>query len=512
MNRSFIYLIFIILILACIPWADGWLFKKRYLEFIAAINHDTHLNIQVSSYRLGWLSSDAVIDVSNKEESTQNMHFTINEHIQHGPLVFDISDKMPKVAFAIIYGSLFNDQSEKILDIETRATLTGHFISRMLMQGIEWPIPFGKLIFEGLKGNSDCSYSQNHLNRCQWYFDIGALSVQSPFGTFDVSKSTYQSDMVYDPRGFWNGAQTFSFPLTTLNVFNYEIKSVNMSSSQHFGAKENSLFMTSETTSQEIFTPDITIAPLDFKIGITGFDLNGLLAIEKKSDVASVKQLLPQIFTPETLLTADLNIETNHGKCILNLKGQLSKKAFPIKNINAIANNINYEVHLRAETHLVDYLIELSDAHSVSANPPIAFTFQKQIESLQEQKLISVYAASQLKDLEKNPLPYSAYLTLIERLASTNEISNNAIPTLKSLYTLTQSTEVPASENQNVPKSQLRDQLDTWVKQGYVLKNGNEYNTSIVYQEGVFKANGLPLQNPPKLPPMSNQSLYRSPF
>jgi len=505
MNRSLISLIIIILIIAGIPWADGWLFKKKYLEFIEAINNDTSLNIQVTSYRLGWLSSDVVMDVTNKKASADelsnrllNHHFTIKDHIQHGPLFFNSLYHLPKVDFAYIFESVFNTHSQKIIDIQTKATFSGHFISQIEVPGFERLISLVKLTWEGLKGNTDCSTQKYHLNHCQGYFAIGSFIVKSLLGELYFPKSSYQSEMSLDSRGFWNGSQTFLIPFITLDILNYDIKSMDFNSSQRFGVKDNSYYVGIEMTLQEIATADVRIAPLNLKIELTGLNLNALQTFMKKNP-SQIKQLLPYIVTPDTLFSGNLNIGTNHGKCMVSGKSQLSKKIFPIKNVNGLVNNINYEINIQIDKNLVDYIIELSEAHSAVTNVPEEELFQKQIALLQEQKLISVYAASQIKDLQKNPLAFEAYVTLIDRLASTNEISNNAIETLKSLYTLIQpktETTMPVSQSKNVPESQFHEQLNTWIKQGYVLKSGNEYKTSIVYQEGILKINGVTVQNP----------------
>ena len=97
--RSFlIFVFFIAIIIICVPFINGWFFKQKYLELIQSLNSDTQTKFVVKEYHLGWRYSTALVDVSffNPIWRTESSHFVLEQHIQHGPIIFEEQGTFPE--------------------------------------------------------------------------------------------------------------------------------------------------------------------------------------------------------------------------------------------------------------------------------------------------------------------------------------------------------------------------------------------------------------------------------
>ncbi|HEX2549419.1 MAG TPA: hypothetical protein VHM20_06300, partial [Gammaproteobacteria bacterium] len=109
-----------------------------------------------------------------------------------------------------------------------------------------------------------------------------------------------------------------------------------------------------------------------------------------------------------------------------------------------------------------------------------------------EQKLMSIYAASQVKELVKTPLPMDAFETALQSLQTTNEITPEAVNILKQSYATLQAMDSQPQIAQPTAEEALSAKFDELIKQGYILQEKDNYVVNITHHDGAVLINGRP--------------------
>ena len=110
--RKLIFLIFLVGMIAALPWLDGLYAKARYLNMLAALNTQYQFKTEVIEYHVGWLQSKAKVRFTNLIPPTPANSFMlggsasipneviVDDIITHGPLIYDAEKSTIAIAIA----------------------------------------------------------------------------------------------------------------------------------------------------------------------------------------------------------------------------------------------------------------------------------------------------------------------------------------------------------------------------------------------------------------------------
>ncbi len=123
MLKALSFLVIIALILLSAPLVDGYLFKQTFYNYVDVINSaNPTIKINIDGYREGWFSSEASLSIksisANDAVNKNQMVFNLVtlQHIAHGPIVWDSIRKRWQLGQASIHTNMhLPDSIEKTL-------------------------------------------------------------------------------------------------------------------------------------------------------------------------------------------------------------------------------------------------------------------------------------------------------------------------------------------------------------------------------------------------------------
>lgn len=137
---------------------------------------------------------------------------------------------------------------------------------------------------------------------------------------------------------------------------------------------------------------------------------------------------------------------------------------------------------------------------------------QTKIYTLAQQNIISQTIAQQLIELQNQSVAPEIYSMAITQLVNEGTLSREVGTQLSAQYlsinkdlSVTHGEdengssntleELPPSAAPNGSQPTVKTTFDAWVQQGYISQNNDDYVTSITYQEGILKINGMEISN-----------------
>lgn len=488
-------ILLILLIVGFVPFLNGWFFKQKYFELIASLNADTDIKFVVREYHLGWRHSTALIDVTLPQDFAKSKHIYLEQHIEHGPLVFkEKGESFPAnmhFQYAIIDGNLKLD-NRILMNIQTNAYYSGLFNNQLMIPTVEVPIAMmGNIKWDGAKGVINLRAANNHIQNGAMDLDILPVVFQSPFGVFTISKINVHNEFNYHDQKNFDSAHQIIIPSVVLDIMEYDLRLSQLKLTHTFDVINNLYSSKTNLTMQQFAIPNLNLTPFNFSIGTSNLNFEALMQLMKMQKKDITPGLFLQSLTPQSEITSSIDFAIPEGKFHLDFKGTKSGKDFNAKD--QISDRINFEMKITASKTFVAYMLELiAENHPTPSQIPAKpLSFDQQINVLVEQKLMSTYAASQLKALVQTPLTNDAFETALNQLAQTNEISPDAMMILKQSYSAMQNQMTPAVP-QPTAKEKLNAEWDELVKAGYILEEKDNYVINFSNQNGVKLINGKP--------------------
>jgi hypothetical protein len=495
-SRSLLLFIFVVLlIVGLVPFINGWFFKQKYLELLSSLNTDSEIQFRVKEYHLGWRHSTALVDVIIPSPVPQNeaMHFTLEQHIQHGPLIF--KENFPvdtHFQYAFIDGILKKD-SRVYMNLTTNVSFGGIFQNHFDILNVDLQLPFAtKLTWEGANGTMDFKADQNHIEYGLVHADIYPIVLKSMMGSVNITKINFQNEFHYENQHTLNGTNTLKIPGINLDFLQFDIRIGNLQLDHSFDVKNNAYQSKVSIGLQQLSVPNLMIAPLNATFALSNFNFDAFLNFIKNSENDNSPELFYKSITPQSQLNSTIDFSIPEGNFHADFKGNWSDKAFPQKP--DFFNYMDYDIKIVAAKTLVHHLIELASESSPQTVQPQAkpLTFDDQVNVLVEQKLMSIYAASQVKELVKTPLPMDAFETALQSLQTTNEITPEAVNILKQSYATLQAMDSQPQIAQPTAEEALSAKFDELIKQGYILQEKDNYVVNITHHDGAVLINGRP--------------------
>lgn len=422
----------IVLALVATPWMDGYLFKRHYLALLDSTANTGRVNITVSEYRQGWLSSDAkiivmhpsVASIISNRPDTSNMPLiaTFTDHISHGPLVYDQTEGRWRFAMAAVRHNIHfelpnldakNNNSTDGIQISTVAGFDGNYTSQINVPALTLTSFGTKIIWRGLKGNFYVTVVNDRAQHIRSNLTIGGFLLQnSEAKTVATKEGTVSYDIKWQPVGLWDGASQLFLPEIAVADAGKPIVTLTAVNLSDMSAQKNNAYdFQVQGSLNKLVAADYSIDQSNITLGVSGLNSQGFANLFKVSrnirDKLTPEQrdqfieLVPSLFTPTTSLNENMAVNTPYGRLLSD--GQISWPV-PVKSINDIPVNAKVKMNVRISITLMNKLFQ-------------------------------------------------------------------------------------STSNDGMQKN-----WDDWIKQGYVLQDKNDYVMSFEYQQGIMKANGIAMK------------------
>lgn len=466
---SFIIVLLILVAIVITPLIDGMLFKSNYYHFIQALETDKRVKISILEYHEGWMSSDAKLSImptvdlmpglpnSTPTGSYITPTIILDQHIVHGPFVRDpfthgyalglasINSNMhlPATVEAVLLGNQANQNG--VISINGLATLGGDYLNQINTPVFNINVPsVGSIVWQGLNGYMNFHMEDKHIQNIKSDMTIGAINAHSVVGSFITENANVKSDMTLDKTGLWNGSYAFTAPNISVSSENdiYSVK--NVSFTTQFGVTATNLYATKlQILLDQLSSPQFSINQQShINLSIENLNADALVNVitQARQDQSMTPEqtqkfeaLLPTLISTTTLIKHDTAINTSWGRLI-----ESSQASWPVavKTIDDLMKNVSAKADVRISISLVNKLIEIA-------------------------------AQQETPGAQRATTPNSS---------PTSETQQSAAP-------------VPVS-----PADTMKQELADLIKKGFITQDKDDYVTSITFEQGVIKANGLDIK------------------
>ncbi len=555
MKKIFYLIVALLLISGFIPWSTGYFFKQNYLRVIADFNQHNATQIRVVSYHAGWLQSQAIIQIipsSSRIYKDDLTTITFDQHIAHGPIVYDSTQKRLRIALAAMQDTIhLADKIETFLFGKPKSQGIGTIHSIVHFNGwwsqhiqippmtIQVQNIISKIFWEGVNGDVDILVHANRVTQIKSNLLFGALSVKGNEKmpttmqfVFLLQPITEKSNSLLHPIGLWSGNLQSTIPGISLQnasnlVFNAEALAFDGMSTI---TATNMLSFTNTMSIQKIeipnyIIPTITALNLNFSLdNINAGELVHFINIAKnteKNDPAKFDnlekqytELFPRLITATTHVGLHFSANTTLGAVLLT--GEVNwpeNKALPT-TMDELRNNISAKSAIRIAIPLAQVMLNqfFTDVAKRGAEKMSASNTVNNTAVSSPQK--DIFKNAVAKFMQEGKLPLSTaiqVMTLYDTNISSSEFATHltqlGVPPateaeLMQLYAQKNSAATPAilpntANNQAAAQQALADTMknkfDALLQQGYIVKENDDYVVSITYIDGVMKVNGKEL-------------------
>ncbi|EKD74174.1 MAG: hypothetical protein ACD_45C00050G0001 [uncultured bacterium] len=521
----------VVILLAMVPWIDGFLFKQRYLNFLAALESMKRVQIKVLEYHQGWLSSDAKIILSavavTTSDITQDLpDVVLDQHISHGPFVYDSQANRWVVAWASIHNTVHLPPAAEamlgqanrvgVAEVNTLATFSEEYINYIKTPVFNVSVPsLGNAAWQGLSGYIYFRINGQQITQIKSEINLGVISANTAVGSLSTQKISMQNEMKPEPIGLWTGESHFTVPEITVTYQNGTFSLKNVHFSNTFGVVGKNFYNNKLQFSLGEFTaPNFSITQSAMTLSVENLSVQGLLnAIQTAYTIHNqhaqpltaqqyqqyIVPLVPMLITPTTAIKEDLTMNTSYGRMLVN--GQV---LWPeaVKTFDDVVKNAQAKWDVRMSASLVNQLIVVASTYH--ADKPIMADSEDDITQSPEQRLLNQIDAwsnqnkldlsigIRLKDIVRLHLAVEDFSKNVDRFVQSKEISPDIAAEIKAQYAAARNAQVQQAALPSLSPTDLaKQQWAQWVQQGYIRQDKDDYVTSITYERGVLKANGV---------------------
>lgn len=536
--KKLIYFVFLlVVVLALTPWITGFYFKREFFNLVNIANQNNRIKISVVNYEHGWLSSTTKIHIAENLKQ-QPIELSFDEHITHGPVIYDQAKHTFVIAMAMIETNLHlpaaieaklfnNTAASSAVHLNTLVTFDGQWKNQIATPPISLKMPDQSLSWEGLTGNYDVFIHQNRVNSIHSQISVGAISANKSSPTnmdLNISPFSLSYDGIRHTLGVWIGAFKFSmmnFKFNNGNGNQIQINDLIINTKNSLSA-DKLYDVTQQLSIHKLempMSPITLISPIIISLGASHFNIDGVIALSQfvnkmqstDSSNADFKaqfiSLVGKIITPTTSLQSDVSLSTPLGNLIIN--GHASNFTVGANTIEDITKNTQATMKIRVAMPLAYKLAELYfKMQAPSSNNPLTSpnvtpinqpteqmsmdAFNDHIADLMKQGKLSLTNSIEIMTLSNQNLTLEQFTDKITAL----KLSPETISTLTETYAKLLNKQ-QAKQAATLPSdiSNPQDLIANWIKQGYITQNNNDFETSITRDAGVVKINGNALPN-----------------
>lgn len=536
----------VIIILALIPFIDGYFFKQIYLDQVQMVHQlaleRQNVDITVSEYHLGWLESSAVLTISTKEqmatpqEKIPPMVMTVHSTIHHGPIVTDSISGGMTIAYASVMSSVdLPEALKKIVPINTQGFMQVN--SMVPLSGKTWRNHFSippmnvkdKVKWDGITGDTVIVSDNQMPIKVNGTVTFGRFTTtadpQMPFiPEVVISPFIYTIDAMRDASGTWNGSSKLTNSgLSAKWQDDRSFTAGNLVVTSTYGASDNYYHLSQQATLDGLTLPKPfpieSINQINQTVSLDHLDVMGVknyLEMMRSptfnpEDTKALTDSMLKVLTPTTSLHGTFSMNTNLGASQAEL--MLTFQAVP-KTEQEFLNDINLDFKARAAVSLVDSITikYFASMTPVTALPSTTGATQSATETMQpttvdpfvetigaliqNQKITSDQSLS-LMDMESQHLS----ATDLDKKLTDMKLDPDTMSRLESSYAKAMATQkspdqtnpqplAPLPENANDPNAQAKAFIDSLIQQGFIVKDNSDYVIQFTKKGTVFNLNG----------------------
>lgn len=516
----------LLVMVATVPWVDGLIFKHIYINMLSnASNRAASQSIKLAllEYHVGWLSSDAKIAISFiSEQSDPAKSIILEQHIQHGPYVHDISNDQWVTALATlethmhlpsqIEAMLFDHQPHPngLLQWSTLVKLGGYYFSQLNTPTLQLTVPVLGITtgWTGLNGTSEYQGDAENFVSLKTHLQVGTLSYKDRLNLLLIKNVAAQYTAMANPNNLPDTSIRLNVGAINFANNHQNISLKNFSINEDFAFRPPNFYGAQlQMLSGEFSSPFLNLQNSTIRVGLENLSSSALTQMQamlkqKPLNFASMQRLFLTAFVPQSRMNEHIIINKLNGKFLSD--GQMTW-SHAVTTISDFLKYARAKVNIRISISLINKLIHYqSNATSATAEQPSLTPEQQllqKIDNLADQKKLDLSVALQLKGVVQVHLPVEAFNRNIDELVLLKQLPADLAPEFKTLYLNSKveklinavhflGTSKTADESMILdnPKKQ---QLDALVKQGALLQDQEDYSTTLTYEEGVLKANGI---------------------
>lgn len=367
----------IIILIGLVPFLDGYLFKKVYLQHLAyyqqelqAMGNQPSQQLHVESYDLGWFKSTVHLTFSQtipaKPGRFQMPPIVLHIYsvIHHGPLVFP--NNQFKIAYSFIetrihapdlMKAFIPENPNGFMQVQTLVSLSGdtwnnHYIFQ--------PITLGVAQWDGLTGDINVTMQNGGppltLDSSMLFGKFHISSITPAMPEVSTEPMLGMGKMIQPSLNTWNLVSSLKLPQVNAkwqDGRDFTLSNLSINSESNVLEQIYNYDMTLTIASMKIPSPSpiSSLTNLNTTLALKGFsftEMQNLRMVEGHED-----QIL-KVLTPNSNIKMTINGHTNLGDASANLL--ISLLALP-KAPEEINNNLNLLLNLRIGQTLVNQVL-----------------------------------------------------------------------------------------------------------------------------------------------------------
>ncbi|OGT38203.1 MAG: hypothetical protein A3F12_03270 [Gammaproteobacteria bacterium RIFCSPHIGHO2_12_FULL_38_14] len=530
-----VILIILLIIVGLIPWIDGIIFKKDYLELISYLNAKqvNQLKIDVLDYRTGWRQSTITLKISSTiPEATpstpaQPVEVTITQTVSHGPFVKDTTQNKTIFALGTIQCTIpIPDALKPMLDPSKPAPYLmniysiAYFNDRYNTQVTVPPLTLiaqglGTIDWQGLNGEMYFNMANDEIQNIKTNYSIGAMTVAggnaSPIANLQLSiqTMTQTTDTTLDATGIRTGTVTVSIPSVLIAQSNQTMFSLQNLNFSNTTAVQNNFFNAiHKTTLAQLNAPVIPFsisAPATLQIDVNQLNAQALATLINQIKMITAQEITPdnntamqiensvaKIITPTSTAMGNLTLPASDGTTTASLQASWpANTPLPATYqdiINKAQVNINIKIPVALMQRVALYFLP---PQQLSATPASINLLNQKVSELLQQGQVDLPTTLQIMSLHDQKLSPADFSAQLNTLGLPPEI----IEQLSTAYTQEQAkaadttTPTPAQQTAT-PIDQVNAMINAWIQAGWLVQNQTDYTISIVHTNGTTQVNG----------------------
>lgn len=531
------------------PWLIGVAVQQKYEKLLNQFSSEANVQLTVTDYQRGWFSSDATLNVDiadpqilqalsfNGNAVPSHLSFTLQQHIQHGPLFFHWKHfRFPsglvtvhnQLQFSPEFMQFLQNQNMSVPVLESDddvVTFFGNFQEYFSISNLQITTPAfkGDVQIKNIQGSIFYNPRKPHI---KGQVEITNFSFVDPADHVSVPNVSVSFDQLRSPTGIWIGKNDWSFSSASwVSDVSPYVSLSNIKFNGDISEKNGEIFGDRSIDVAKIQIDNEIMGPLQIKLSAQKLNAKAIVdvfstyqQITKQGEAFQfqlrdkMSSMLPAVINPGASIQLDnVDLKTEFGS--LNVKGKLF---WPAQNFVAAGNvpelwdYTNMQASLLISKKLTEQIIhiasgmpsfqELSPEEMLSMNK-IQYDSMLAIQlnalliaGLREANQLSTENANLLYVLQKNDPTGERYLSEIKHLFLTKEISPSIAYFLYWEYLSVQEPlqmlQQKIARHQADVEEQLLIQLGQWMKRGYVVLSGQNYVVKMTKENELYRVNG----------------------
>lgn len=537
----------VLLLLVLAPWATGIWFEQSYRRMISSYNLQGDVHVQIVEYHRSWLRSEALILIKIKSPEIRELlqafgasgsiyELILEQKIQHGPFIYNKAKLPSFIGLVAIKNTLhispdiqaiFMPQKKKlsILTNEDLVSFAGNYFKHFEIEQVQVSNASNNIIMQigqGILGNI---WLLSKPNRILGDVALNNFVLKDQENKISMSNLEINFDQQQAPSNLWVGKMSLKFPEMTwiksndqkVSISDFDFQGVLSESSGKLYAQRN-------LNIKSVQIDDETVGPIHLKISASRLSskaildiISAYLRIVREGELYEsqlqykMSGMFPQVFLRNAKVKVeDLNIATERGE--LKLIGELTwpYNESGVSNVSTLWNDAygqgNLKISKLLVNHILDYALETPIIYGMLTNKQKELlAIQQNLQLASQRNYFFIYMlvtnhfltndnALDLLDLQRDDAPIQEYAAQLKKLFLDTQITREQSYMLFWQYSAVTWQMRALDDAIELDKKNIKDkfnqQVNTWLKQGLITQDQNNYTVLIQKEGETIKLNG----------------------